>query len=157
MHALNHTLERIVVDADGRYLEPGELSVLENYVNGYNARLQAYQQIGQHSKAIVLTALKKFAQLYPELIKASGRRCQFDMSEVLRTIAMAILTDDEEMFQEQMMFWLDTVLRAHHKQTVCSHAYKYLQETIDETLPAATASLTRPYIDIVLSSLKPYS
>ncbi|MBD0334663.1 MAG: phycobilisome protein [Cyanobacteria bacterium Co-bin13] len=157
MPALNHSLEKQIVAADGRYLTPEELRSLENYVNSYAQRLETYQKISQHSDAMVLNALKKFARVHPEIIQQSAKRCQYDMSEVLRYIALSILRDDEFLFLEKVMFWLDTVLRAHHKQAACSKAYQYLQEAIDETLTPASCSLIRPYISIVLNSLQPYS
>lgn len=157
MHALNHNLEQSIIDADGRYLKPDELQPLENYVNSYASRLDTYQKISQHNDAIVLNALKRFARVHPEIIQKSGKRCQYDMGEVLRYIALSILLDDEFFFQEQLMFWLDTVLRAHRKQTACSKAYKYLQEAVEEILPSANADQVRPFIGTVLSALKPYS
>lgn len=157
MPALNHTLEQHIVDADGRYLSPEELRSLENYVSSYTQRLDTYQKISQHSDAIVLNALKKFARVHPEIIQQSGKRCQYDMSEVLRYIALSILRDDEFLFLEKVMFWLDTVLRAHHKQTACSKAYQYLQEAVEETLSSSNSGLVRPYINVVLNSLQPYT
>jgi hypothetical protein len=157
MPALNHDLEQQIVAADGRYLTSEELRTLENYVNSYALRLETYQKISQHSDAIVLNALRKFARVHPEIIQQSGKRCQYDMSEVLRYIALSILRDDEFLFLEKIMFWLDTVLRAHHKQTACSKAYQHLLEAVEEALTPANCSLIRPYINTVLNSLQPYS
>lgn len=157
MPALNHTLEQNIVVADGRYLSQDELKPLENYVNSYAARLETYQKLSQQSDAIVLSALKKFARVHPEIIQQSGKRCQYDMSEVLRYIALAILRDDEFLFLEKIMFWLDTVLRAHHKQAACSKAYHHLQEAVEETLSSTNCSLIRPYINVVLNALQPYT
>lgn len=157
MPTLNHTLEEQIIVADGRYLSQEELRCLENYVNSYAMRLETYQKLSLHSEAIVLNALRKFARVHPETIQQSGKRCQYDMSEVLRYIALSILRDDEFLFLEKIMFWLDTVLRAHHRQAACSKAYQYLQEAVEETLTPANCSLIRPYIGIVLNSLQPYS
>lgn len=157
MPALNHTLEQRILDADGRYLSPEELRSLEQYVNSYAMRLETYQKLSQNSDAIVLSALKKFARVHPEIIQQSGKRCQYDMGEVLRYIALSILRDDEFLFLEKVMFWLDTVLRAHRKQAACSKAYQYLQEAIEESLSPSNCDLIRPYINIVLTSLQPYT
>jgi len=156
MPALNHQLNQTIIDADGRYLSSEELRPLENYIETYQKRLEAYQAINQHNDALVLSALKKFARVHPEIIKRSGKRCQYDMSQVLRYIALAILLDDEFMFREKMMFWLDTMLRAHHKQEACCKSYQYLKETVQETLPGTVSEQVSPFINIVFESLQPY-
>lgn len=156
MPALNHRLQQTIIDADGRYLTSDELRPLETYFETYQKRLEVYQQISQHSNALVLAALKKFARVHPDVIQKSGKRCQFDMTQVLRYIALSILLDDEFMFQEKMMFWLDTMLRAHRKQEVCAKAYHYLQEVIQETMSVTVNEMVRPFITLVSESLQPY-
>ena len=157
MPALNHKLQQTIIDADGRYLAPDELQPLESYFDTYQKRLSAYQEIRQKGDDLVLAALRKFMLVHPEIIQRSGKRCQFDMTEVLRYIALATLLDDEFMFREKMMFWLDTMLRAHGKQEACCKAYRHLQEAAQEQLTAETAELVRPMISIVFESLQSYS
>jgi hypothetical protein len=157
MTALNHRLQQSIIDADGRYLSAEELQPLEVFFSSYQNRLDAYQEISQKSNDLVLAALKKFARVHPEIIQRSGKRCQFDMTQVLRYMALSILLDDEFMFREKMMFWLDTMLRAHHKQEACSKAYKHLQEAAQEQLSATATDLVRPMINIIFESLQSYT
>lgn len=157
MPALNHDLEQKLINADGRYLSAEELQPLEIYVKSYMHRLEVYQHLSQQGNEIVINALRKFARVHPEIIEKSGKRCQYDMAEVLRYIAMSILRDDEFLFLEKMMFWLDTILRAHHKQAACTKAYQYLQEAVEEALTPSGYELIRPYIDTVINSLHPYT
>lgn len=157
MHALNHTLEKKVLAADGRYLSPQELDPLEQYLESYKNRVDTYQQLRDLSEKLVLHALRKLAQTHPELIQQHGQRCKYDMTEVLRYIALSILRDDEVFFKEQMMSWLDTILLAHRKTGPCTIAYRALQEAIASTLPASGNSLVRPYMDIVLLALQSHA
>ncbi|MBC6422826.1 MAG: phycobilisome protein [Hormoscilla sp. SP5CHS1] len=137
MHTLNHTLEQSLIEADGRYLNSTELYPLEQYIRSYTTRLETYQQLGKHSEKLVIQALRKFAQAYPELIRQHGGSCKYDMSEVLRYIALSILRDDELFFKEQMMLWFDTIMRAYKKTNHYTTAYRYLQKAVDATLPPA--------------------
>lgn len=157
MPALNHQLQQAIIDADGQYLSAEALHPLENYYDTYRNRLDAYQEISQKSNDLVLAALRKFARVHPEIIQHSAKRCQYDMTQVLRYMALSLLLDDEFMFQEKMMFWLDTMLRAHHKQEACCKAYHYLQESAQELLTANTAALIRPLINNVFESLQSYT
>lgn len=153
MHTLNYTLDKNVVEADGRYLDSQELQPLEEYVQSYAIRLETYQQLRDAGEKVVLMALRKLATTYPELVQQHGGRCKYDMSEVLRYIAIAILRDDETFFKDQMMVWLDTILLAHKRQAQCGQAYRNLQEAIVATLPASATNLVRPYMDLITQVL----
>ncbi|WP_242065452.1 hypothetical protein [Trichocoleus sp. FACHB-262] len=157
MHTLNHTLEKNILEADGRYLSSRELDPLEQYLQSYKVRLETYQQLRDQSDKLVLQSLRKLAQAYPEIIQQHGQRCKYDMTEVLRYIAVSILRDDEVFFKEQMMSWLDTILQAHRKTSQCMIAYRALQEAITSGLSPASGSLVRPYLDIVLQSLQSHA
>jgi hypothetical protein len=157
MHTLNHTLEDKVLEADGSYLDAQGLFPLEQYLHSYQTRLAAYQEIRDHSDKLVLGALRKLAQAYPDLIQQHGSRCKYDMTEVLRYIALSILRDDEVFFKEQMMSWLDTILLAHKRTAQCATAYRYLQEVVNSTLSSGSNNLVRPYIDIVVMALQAHA
>jgi len=133
------------------------LEPLEQYLQSYKVRLETYQQLRDQSDKLVLQALRKLAQAYPEIIQQHGQRCKYDMTEVLRYIAVSILRDDEVFFKEQMMSWLDTILLAHRKTSQCTIAYRALQEAMTSTLSAASSTLVRPYLDIVLQSLQSHA
>lgn len=146
-----------MVEADGRYLDAPGLKPLEDYLQSFATRLEAYQSLRDHSDALVIQALKKFGQTYPEIVQRQGERCKYDMAEVLRYIALSILRDDEVFFKEQMMSWLDTILLAHKKHAACAAAYRYLQDAITATLPPAASSLVRPYIEGVVLTLQSHA
>ncbi len=157
MHTLNHTLEKSVLDADGRYLDSQELSPLESYIQSYVTRLHTYQQLRDSSETLVLQALRKLSQTHPELVQQHGQRCKYDMTEVLRYIAVSVLRDDEIYFKEQMMVWLDTILLAYKRNVHCAIAYRYLQEAISSTLPSSDTSLIRSYLDYIIQVLQSHA
>jgi len=76
---------------------------------------------------------------------------------VLRYIALFILLNDELMCREKMIFWLDTMLRANHKQEACCKAYQHLKEVVRETLPGEVSEQVMPFINIIFDSMQPYS
>ncbi|NJR60598.1 MAG: phycobilisome protein [Cyanobacteria bacterium CRU_2_1] len=157
MHALNHSLEKKVLEADGGYLDAQGLRSFEQYAQEYTIRLETYQNLRDKSPALIVQSLRKLAQTYPELVQKHGQRCQYDMTEVLRYIALSVLRDDEIFFREQMMSWLDTILLAHKKNTQCMTAYRYLQDAINASLPAANSSLIRPYLENVINTLQSHA
>lgn len=157
MHTLNHALEEKVIEADGAYLDGQALRDFEYFVQSYTARLETYQHLRDKSQTLVLQALRKFAQSHPELIQKHGQRCQYDMSEVLRYIALSILRDDEIFFKEQMMAWLDTILLAYKRNEHCMTAYRYLLDAVNASLPSSNSTLVRPYLDYVITVLQSHA
>ncbi len=157
MEILNHALEKSILEADGRYLDTQELNPLEQFIQTYTTRLETYQQLREHSDKLVLQSLRKLAQTYPELVQQHGGRCKYDMEEVLRYMALAILRDDEILFKEKVMIWLDTILLAHRRNSQCVVAYRNLQDAIAATLSAAGIKLTQPYMDVILQALQSHA
>ncbi|KGF72550.1 phycobilisome protein [Neosynechococcus sphagnicola sy1] len=157
MHVLNTTLEKNVIEAEGRYLNSRELAPLEDYLQSYAIRLETYQSLRDQNEKLLLQTLRKLSQSHPDIIQQHGPRCKYDMSEVLRYIALSILRDDETLFTEQMMSWLDTILMAHKRNVHCATAYRYLQETITSNLSAGCCNLVRPYLDSIMQTLQSHA
>ncbi|MGG6294720.1 phycobilisome protein [Leptolyngbya sp. AN02str] len=157
MHALNHTLDDKLREADGTYLDAEALQALEQYSQSYSARLETYRNLRDRSADFVTQALTKMAQVHPEVIQKHKARCQYDMGEVLRYIALSILRDDEVFFTEQMMSWLDTILLAYKQNNHCATAYRYLQDAVTAQLPTSNSSLIRPYLENVILTLQSHA
>ncbi len=157
MHTLNHTLEDKLLEADGCYLDTQALRSFEQYAHSYATRLETYQNLASKSHAIVVQALRKLAQSYPELIQKHGSRCQYDMTEVVRYMALSVLRDDEIFFKEQMLSWLDTILLAHKKQAQCATAYRYLLDAMNAQLSPANSALVRPYLESIVTALQSHA
>ncbi len=157
MLTFNRTLQETVLKADGAYLDAPGLERFEQFVQTYSSRLETYQNLRDQSASLMLKALQKFAQSHPEMVQQHGQRCRYDMSEVLRYIALSILRDDELFFREQMLIWLDSILLAHRKQNQCMVAYRYLQEVINADLPATNSQLIHPYLEAVILALQSHA
>lgn len=153
MYAINNELAQQCIDADGRYLNIGEIHTFEKYVETYQARLRSYQEVHQKSDDLVLSALKKFSRRHPDVVRKNAKRCHYDMSATLRYAALAMLRDDVRFFEETLTVWVDTVLVAHQKHATCAEAYTFLQEETSQQLPHEAANLMKPYLDSMIQLL----
>jgi Phycobilisome protein len=150
METLNRLIQNNVLDADGRYWNNQELSVLEQYVQGYANRVTAYEHLREKGEALVTISLRKLAQVYPELVQRHGAFCKSDMTAVLRYAALSMLRDDEIFFKEKVLIWLDTVLLAHRHNAHAALAYENLAAAIAANMPETTTKLIRPYLNLVV-------
>ncbi|MEO1147542.1 MAG: phycobilisome protein [Cyanobacteria bacterium J06638_22] len=156
MHTLNHDIDECILNADGSYLDANGLQALEHFAQTYQQRLQAYNDLREHSASLVQGALKKMSRLHPELMQKHGKRCQYDLTEVIRYMALSILRDDEVFFKEMVTSWLDTVLAAYNHHNHCATAYRLLQEMVDAQIPDSRM-VVRPYLDSVVMLLQSHT
>lgn len=151
MQAINRQIEDKIINADGRYLTDDEIQPFLKYISTYKIRLQTYYQLSQKSDEIVLKALRKLNAGYPSVVQKYGKKCQFDMTAVLRYAALSMLRDDEAFFQEKLLFWHCTMVRNHNQEAIA--AYQQLKGVINEAMAPNQASLITPYLDLVITSL----
>ncbi len=146
-----------IQNADGRYLNTSELQALEDYLSSFALRLQTHQLLKEQEALLIERALARYAQEDPHLQTRFGpnarERCGQDMTEILRYCAVALLRNDEDYLKENLLFWLQTVMRALDKQDSCDLAYRLLQEVIQEILPADSARLANQYIALAQEML----
>ena len=153
MRTINSTLEELANESEGRYLTRTELQPVQRYLKTFSVRLKTYDIIRERADKLVNLALRKFMSLQPEVMRKHGSRCQYDMSEVMRYIALAVLRDDERFFKESLLFWQANILTAYRQNGACVVAYRCLQETLNEYLPAQAYQLIEPYISIIMQTL----
>ncbi len=154
MSTLNHTLDSLVLDADGRYLSDQELLSLHRYAQSYTKRQQTYEYLRDSGEQAVNQALQKMTEIYPDLMQQHAARCRYDMTQVLRHMAFSILRDDEILFQENMVIWLGTILIAYKENAHCGNAYRFLQEAIAPSLSSDHQAIARPYFDGIVNVLQ---
>lgn len=153
MSTLNSMLEDLANQSEGRYLTQTELQPVQRYLKSFSVRVQTYNLLRERADKMVQLALRKFLTLNPEVMQKHGKRCQYDMSEVIRYIALSILRDDEKFFKESLFFWQANILTAYRQNHNCVVAYRCLQEIINDQIPAPAKQLINPYIDMVLELL----
>ncbi|MBD2463761.1 hypothetical protein H6G89_22425 [Oscillatoria sp. FACHB-1407] len=138
---MNSTLEQHIREADGRYLTDLELRSLEGYAQSYQLRSTAYSLLCERSESLIQQVLDRLATTESTVIREHGETCRRDMTYVLRSIALAVLRDDDQGFREQLILWMQNIMMALRKEAQSARAYQYLQEIIAQQLPTDCANL----------------
>ena len=153
MQAINSQLEELMGKKEGRYITAVELQPLKKYMETVSERSKIYTLLEEKSDLLVRHALKKLMSIQPEVMKKHAKRCYYDMSMLLRYLALAMLRDDPRFFNDVIILWQANILTAYRQQKACLDAYGYLQETLKEHLPASANRLIDPYVDMMLQLL----
>jgi Phycobilisome protein len=138
---MNSILEKHIRQADGRYFTDLELGLLEEYVQSYELRLATYSVLCERSEMFVEQTLAQLSKTDRATVQEFGDKCRRDMSYVLRSIAIAILKDDDDTFREQFILWMQNIMTALRKEAQSARAYVLLQEIISQQLPDEQAAL----------------
>lgn len=153
MIAINSQLNDLISQSEGRYLSNSELQGIKQYLQTVSERAKIYDILKTKSDPLIRLALKKFMALHPDVMKKHGKRCYYDMTEVMRYIALSVLRDDPQFFKEAMALWETNILAAYQKQYPCLVCYRCLQEVIHENLPSNVTKYMDPYITIMMQAL----
>jgi hypothetical protein len=146
------TLNQVLLHADDRFLNDQELRGLENYVQTYSLRQQAYQMLSDQANDLVMQALKQLAQSHRQDVETHGAKCKRDMAYALKYVARAMLMDESEAFRQDFALWMENITRAVHKGNSAAVAYGYLKQEIQKALPAQCAILVTPYLDDLITA-----
>jgi Phycobilisome protein len=144
-------LEKLVDGADGAYANKQDLRNLEHAMLSYSERKEAYHAVETNEKAIIDRAVtlmqgNKAVPTDRVMDKVTMDRCRRDMILTLRSYALAMLLQDEEMLKDRFLYWQKNVIQAmglHHYSAI-----KFVLESIYLELPKEQANLFQPYFKL---------
>jgi hypothetical protein len=148
-------LEELVERADGSYANKQDLRALEHVMSSWSERKEAYLTIQSKEEAIVNQAMNLMQDSKNFQDKAMNElgvdRCRRDMTLAIRSYALAMLLQDEEMLKDRVLYWQANILQAmgfRHYQ-----GYKFLLESINLELSKQHADLLKPYVKLALDMI----
>lgn len=150
-------LDRLSVNADGRYASDEELLFLREYLQSARLRFQLYQKLQKLEVQVVQTVLERLKAEDPTLLQVGGQdltaKWQRDTVRTLRYIAASLLINDTEIFKERMLLWFQTIMRSFQTQRSCEATYRVMQAVIKRYLSAEEAELVCPILELSRSML----
>jgi Phycobilisome protein len=147
-------LEELVERADGSYANSKDLRALEHVMSSWPERKEAYLEIQAKEESIVEQAIelmqaeKVLSDL--EMSQIQGR-CRRDMIATIRSYALAMLLQDEEMLKDRFLYWQKNIYQAMGLD--CHEGCRFLLESICLELPVKQADLFKPYFKIAVEMM----
>jgi hypothetical protein len=150
-------LERLSVEADGRYATAEELDFLRSYFQTFKYRISAYQKIKNNESAIMNKIQENLEKMNPNIFMQGSvnlkSKWHLDTVRVLRYSAMALLIDDPEYLQQRLLIWFSTILQAFKVQTLTQLTYKTMADVIISYLTPEENRLFLPLIELNSNTL----
>jgi Phycobilisome protein len=143
-------LEALVEGADGSYASKQDLRNLEHVMFAWAERKEAYLAVQAKEKSIIdraMTFMQDSQGFQRQKMNELGvERCRRDMTLALRSYALGMLLQDEEMLKDRVLYWQTNILRAMGFSNY--QGYKFLMESIYSELPKQQADLLKPYVQL---------
>lgn len=153
---MNPTIEEMMDEARGRYLEPAEQSALIDYAETLEERLAAMRAVEEHEQQMVDEAVEKMFAEHPdaasrhEFVEEKAKR---DMILVVRYCALAMIRDDVEALDQQLLHWFATIVDAFEMRDLLETSYLALIEAADSRLDEQDFDWIAPYFQRVVDRL----
>ncbi len=151
---MNNAILDAIQKADGRYLSDLELRPFNDITESFQTRLAAYMYLKDHSKELVLNALRRLVHTpHRQVLQEHGSQCQRDMSYTLEYIAKGLLLQDEDSFMEEYLVWIQNILRALNRQDACVVSYQLLRDEVRGTLSGESCNLVLLYLEKLIEAM----
>ncbi|MDX2272494.1 MAG: hypothetical protein NW237_11195 [Cyanobacteriota bacterium] len=143
---MTQPIEQVLIEAEGRYLQPPELAQLKSYVTGWTERLHVYRALRDQEEVLVKQVLAQLQQEMMPLPPQVVGLCQRDLMLILRHSSLAMLLQNEAMLKERLVDWMEEHVRLYNLQSLYEKAFRSLQQSLKQQLSAGELELIRPYV-----------
>ena len=145
-------IEALVQASDGRYASDQELMFFQTYLSTVGTRLRAYQKLQAAEQQIVAQVLTRLKAQNLDIFQVGGQdltaKWQRDTVRVLRYSAIALLLDESKRFEDSLLSWFQTIMRAFGAQESCDRTYAAMQAVMPQFLNAEELKLFLPLLEL---------
>ncbi len=150
---MNTEIKNLVYQAESRYLNAEELSLLEKATKSMPRRLSLYKRLRDQEIKIMQAVAD---QIEVEMPKADPKILELGIKNlllVMRYCAMAILSDNPAFLKTRLLDWLQKVNSAYDLRAVNVGLFKILNQTLKKELTAEQLVLLQPLINTAQETL----
>lgn len=150
---MNHALKQIFEHTDNAYLSADDMQLLTAYSASLSDRMAALQDLQQHEAKIAKETTDRIVEVYPKIAaRIEGyEKTERDLVLIIRYCGQAMLRDDRQFLNDQLLYWLKTMLQAFKfGENVLYDSYVWMKEASARHLTPASYSLLEPYMNLVL-------
>jgi Phycobilisome protein len=145
--AMQSILSGLFDDAENRYLPPETLTKLNQYVKSLPLRIATYRALRDHEVKIMQVVANRLETEFAanhgvETVEQSLRHGLL----ILRHCAMALLMDDAEYLERQLLGWLRESMQIHQTAPIDMALWRYLRQVLHKAMSAPQFGLLDPMI-----------
>lgn len=135
------------------WLDSANEAQLRAYGESIGSRLRALNELQEHEARIARETADRIFERYPKVEKRiEGReKTERDLILILRYCGQAMLREDRDFLETQLLHWLRTMLVAYRFGSNCLRdSYLWLEELCRHSLSSESHYLLAPYLEDVI-------
>ncbi len=144
-------LQRLVIEADGRYFTPDERRQILEESERIRDRLAAAEHLERVEEPVLRAVIEEMQGRYPNFSRYHDQawaRHYRDMQLVLRAAASAMIVNDPADLDDRLLYWLRTMFAANnYTPEFVETCFARLRDIIRERLEGPSADQLMPYLD----------
>ena len=143
-------LEQLSTSTEGRYATAKELQSLKNFLPTISLRMSAYQKIRDGQDEIINKLYEQMRQQEPNIFQTSmgdvTAVCRRDIKIILQNTSAAMLIDDVERLQENILLWQRTIAKAFKVNHIATMTHTMMPEIMEQFLDPEEYALIKPFL-----------
>lgn len=139
-------IEALFDEAETRYLNAEELTVINQYVDSLPTRIDAYRALRDQELEIMQWVADQLQSQVPQASVEMLERSIKNALLLLRYCAMGMLLQDQTFVQDRLLNWLTKTVAVYETTAIDTVLHQLLNQRLSEVLSAEQMQLLSPHI-----------
>lgn len=139
-------IKAILYKAEDHYLQKTEIKDFQNSVASLAQRLETYKCLRDKEIKIFQPIAEELVRAYPEQNPKLLEKALKHWLAIMRYSAMAMLLNNPEYLQRQILDWLKEIVQAHQMQSLENSIYDLLLSRLEKVLSQKQLLLIHPFL-----------
>jgi hypothetical protein len=146
---INTELRSLVIDAEDSYLQETELQRMKRQLSGLRQRLEVYEVLRDFELEVFQAVADDLQSAYAGLDNQQTNRLLEDGLAILRYGAMAMLQDNPDFFQRQVLDCLPDRANAYGIEAALLEMLRLMLLHLNKRIPGTQVEVFQPYLEQV--------
>ena len=146
-------IKAILYKAEDHYLQKTEIKDFQNSVVSLAQRLETYKCLRDQEIKIFQPIAEELVRAYPEQNSKLLEKALKHWLAIMRYSAMAMLLNNPEYLQCQILDWLKEIVQAHQMQSLENSIYDLLLSRLEKVLSQKQLLLIHPFLEQAQTTL----
>jgi hypothetical protein len=144
---LNTELRSLVIDAEDSYLQSSEIQRMKRQLSGLRQRLEVYEVLREFELEVFQAVADDLQSAYAGLDNQQTNRLLEDGIAILRYGAMAMLQDNPDYFQRQVLDCLPERANAYEIEAATLEMLRLILLHLNKRIPGTQVEVFQPYLE----------
>jgi hypothetical protein len=139
-------IENLIEEAETRYLKAEEIEAFKQYAISIAQSLKTYEFLRDQEMKIFQPIADQLVAAFPQIPQETLERSLKHWVLVLRYSAMAMLINDAQYLETNLLDWLKGIVETHQSTEIETKLYDLLQNQLKTLMAPPALALLQPFL-----------